>query len=158
MCLNSLGDSYRGPVATLGERFAQVPLMTHYRVPPSNRRNAKSMRRMMTEAELKFWNAVRAHRLMGMAFRRQMPIAGYIVDFASPAHRIIVEIDGAGHTHDETAHRDAIRDRVLENLGWTILRFTNADALTGLDDLCLHVITVAGLARPAPIQHEGAHP
>ncbi len=132
--------------------------MNHHPVPPKNRRNAKSMRRFMTDAELKFWNAVRAHRLMGLSFRRQMPIAGYIVDFACPSHRIIVEIDGAGHTHDETARGDAIRDRVLENLGWTILRFTNADALSDLDTLCLHVITVAGLARPAAVQHEEAHP
>lgn len=116
------------------------------------------MRRAMTDAELSFWNAVRAHRLMGMAFRRQMPIAGYIVDFACPAHRIIVEIDGAGHTHDGNARRDALRDRTLEHLGWTILRFANADALTDIDNVCLHVITVAGLARPAQVQHEGAHP
>ncbi|MFN3549971.1 MAG: endonuclease domain-containing protein [Mesorhizobium sp.] len=124
--------------------------MTHHPVPPPNRRNAKKMRRAMTDAELKFWNAVRAHRLMGLSFRRQMPIAGYIVDFACPSHKIIVEIDGSGHTHDDAARRDAVRDRVLENLGWTVLRFANADALRDLDAVCLHVITVAGLAAPPP--------
>jgi very-short-patch-repair endonuclease len=133
--------------------------MNHHPVPPKNRRHAKSMRRVMTDAELKFWNAVRAHRLMGLSFRRQMPIAGYIVDFACPAHKIIVEIDGSGHTHDHAIRRDAVRDRVLESLGWTILRFTNADALRDIDNLCLHVVTVAGLARPQAVaQHEEARP
>ncbi len=133
--------------------------MNHHPVPPASRRNAKSMRRAMTEPELRFWNAVRGHRLMGLSFRRQMPIAGYIVDFACPSHRIVVEIDGAGHTQDDAARRDAVRDRTLESLGWTVLRFTNADALADLDNLCLHVITAAGLARPqAAAQHEGAQP
>ena len=38
------------------------------------RKNAKSMRRVMTDAELKLWNELRAHRLMGLGFRRQVPI------------------------------------------------------------------------------------
>ncbi|WP_187970347.1 endonuclease domain-containing protein [Aquibium microcysteis] len=132
--------------------------MPHTPPPPQNRPRAKAMRRRMTDAELKFWNAVRAHRLMGMGFRRQFPIGPYIVDFACPAYRIIVEIDGSQHGDDQAIRKDAVRSRFLGECGWTILRFTNADALTGLDDLCLHVITVAGLVRPAPIQHEGAHP
>jgi very-short-patch-repair endonuclease len=42
------------------------------------------MRSAMTEAELKLWNELRAHRLMGLSFRRQMPIGRYIADFACP--------------------------------------------------------------------------
>lgn len=132
--------------------------MPHTPPPPQNRPRAKAMRKRMTEAELKFWNAVRAHRLMGMGFRRQVPIGPYIVDFACPSHKLIVEIDGSQHGDDQTMRADAVRTRFLEESGWTILRFSNADALAALDDLCLHVITVAGLARPAPIQHEGANP
>jgi very-short-patch-repair endonuclease len=58
--------------------------MTHNLVSASNRRNARTMRKVTTDAELKLWNEIRAHRLMGLGFRRQMPIAGYIVDFACP--------------------------------------------------------------------------
>ncbi|MCL6706893.1 endonuclease domain-containing protein [Pseudomonas sp. R2.Fl] len=46
------------------------------------------MRTDMTGPEQKFWNVVRAHRLMGLSFRRQMPIAGYIADFACPEHKL----------------------------------------------------------------------
>ena len=61
--------------------------MPHDPFHPTSRKPAKSMRRAMTEAELKLWNELRAHRLMGLGFRRQVPIAGYIVDFACPDTR-----------------------------------------------------------------------
>jgi len=56
------------------------------------------MRKAMTDAELKLWNELRAHRLMGLGFRRQFPIAGYIVDFACPEKKLIVEVDGSQHS------------------------------------------------------------
>ncbi|MCQ1856335.1 DUF559 domain-containing protein, partial [Neorhizobium galegae] len=43
--------------------------MPHFHVRDANRKNARNMRRALTEAELKFWNTVRAHRLMGVGFR-----------------------------------------------------------------------------------------
>ena len=106
---------------------------------------ARRMRKTMTDPELKFWNAVRAHRLMGLGFRRQMPIAGYIVDFACPDHTLIVELDGAGHTEDGQIRKDAVRDRQLEALGWRVLRFPNEDVLFRLDDVCSHIIRVIGV-------------
>jgi len=47
------------------------------------------MRKVMTSAELKLWNELRAHRLMGLGFRRQFPVAGYIVDFACPEKKLV---------------------------------------------------------------------
>ncbi|TIW63893.1 MAG: endonuclease domain-containing protein, partial [Mesorhizobium sp.] len=94
--------------------------MTHYRVSPINRGNARKMRKQMTDAELKLWNAIRVHRLMGLAFRRQMPIAGYIVDFACPTKKLIVELDGSQHASHEVSASDAARTARLEALGWTI--------------------------------------
>ena len=88
--------------------------MPHTPPPPSNRSRARSMRKRMTDAELKLWNEVRAHRLMGLGFRRQFPIGSYVVDFACPSKRLIVEIDGSQHGEDETAHRDAVRTRFLD--------------------------------------------
>ena len=66
-------------------------------VSPQLRANAKRMRKDMTEMERRLWNQIRAHRLMGLGFRRQMPVAGYIADFACPQHRLIVELDGTQH-------------------------------------------------------------
>lgn len=119
--------------------------MNHHPVPSRNRTNAKSMRRQMTDAEAKLWNELRAHRLMGMSFRRQMPIDGYIVDFACPSRKLIVEIDGSQHADDANALADEIRSAKLRALGWHILRFWNDDILRDLDNVCLHIVRDAGL-------------
>ncbi|TPI40782.1 endonuclease domain-containing protein [Mesorhizobium sp. B2-9-1] len=129
--------------------------MTHHRVSPANRGNARKMRKQMTDAELKLWNEVRAHRLMGLSFRRQMPIAGYIVDFACPDKKLIVEIDGSQHALAEVSASDAARTATLEALGWTILRFWNDDVIRDIDNACQHIVIVAGLAdAPAPQTEE----
>ena len=129
--------------------------MNHYPVPPVNRRNARKMRKDMNEAELRLWNEMRAHRLMGMSFRRQMPIAGYIVDFACPASRIVVEVDGSQHASLADAEHDRERTGKLQALGWTVLRFWNDDVLRDIDGVCQHIVVAAGLsaddaARRAP--------
>lgn len=120
--------------------------MTHYTVPPRNRRNAKSMRSKMTEPELKLWNELRAHRLMGLPFRRQMPIDGRIVDFACPSMKLVVELDGSQHGEAAARSADAARDARLGELGWTIIRFWNDDVLHDIDNVCRHIVTVAGLS------------
>ncbi|TPJ49208.1 endonuclease domain-containing protein [Mesorhizobium sp. B2-7-1] len=126
--------------------------MTHHRVSPANRGNA---RKAMTDAELKLWNEVRADRLMGMAFRRQMPIADYIVDFACPSKKLIVELDGSQHSSPDVSASDAARTTKLEALGWTILRFWNDDVIRDIDNVCRHIVIVAGLAAaPAPPMEE----
>ncbi|AWC24754.1 DNA G:T-mismatch repair endonuclease [Aminobacter sp. MSH1] len=118
--------------------------MTHYPVPQANRRNARKMRKQMTDAELKLWNELRAHRLMGLGFRRQLPIAGYIVDFACPTHNLIVEIDGLQHGSADVAEADALRTAKLQGLGWTMLRFWNDDVLRDIDNVCHHIVISAG--------------
>lgn len=103
------------------------------------------MRKAMTDAELKLWNELRAHRLMGLGFRRQMPIAGYIVDFACPAQKIIVEVDGSQHGEATGLRADRYRTQTLESLGWTVLRFWNDDILRDIDNVCQHIVSAAGL-------------
>ncbi|MCJ9752048.1 endonuclease domain-containing protein [Neorhizobium sp. BETTINA12A] len=121
--------------------------MPHFHVRDANRKNARNMRRALTEAELKFWNAVRAHRLMGIGFRRQMPIAGYIVDFACPEHKLIIEIDGVSHSYDQNIRRDLTRDQQLASLGWQVVRFTNDEVHGHIDDLCMHLLRIIGIDR-----------
>lgn len=121
--------------------------MPHDLVPRRQRDNAKAMRGEMTEAELKLWNALRGNRLMGLKFRRQTPIGPYIVDFACPSKRIIVEADGSQHADD--MDYDAERTAFLAQSGWTVLRFWNGDVLKDIDGVCRHIITAAGLAAPA---------
>ncbi len=98
----------------------------------------------MTDAELKLWNELRAHRLMGLGFRRQVPIAGYIADFACAEHRRIVEVDGSQHARSGDADYDRQRTLRLEADGWTVLRFWNDDVLRDIDNVCEHIVRVIG--------------
>jgi very-short-patch-repair endonuclease len=111
------------------------------------------MRSAMTDAELKLWNELRAHRLMELAFRRQMPIAGYIVDFACPDKKLIVEIDGGQHADAGQSEADVTRTRKLEALGWTVLRFWNDDVLRDIDNVCQHIVIAAGQSQAAHPSH-----
>jgi very-short-patch-repair endonuclease len=119
--------------------------MPHELVPNKQRSNAKKMRRVMTDAELKLWNELRAHRLMGMGFRRQVPIGSYIADFACAEHSIIIEVDGSQHGNDAAAMYDEVRSEYLRSRGWTVLRFWNDDVLRDIDNVCQHIVIVAGL-------------
>ncbi|MER9328664.1 endonuclease domain-containing protein [Mesorhizobium sp. M0488] len=120
--------------------------MPHTPLPPQNRANARSMRKVMTDAELKLWNELRAHRLMGLGFRRQSPIAGYIIDFACPQKKLVVEVDGSQHGDADPAMADAIRTKRLEQDGWIVLRFWNDDVIHDIDNVCQHIVIAAGLA------------
>jgi adenine-specific DNA-methyltransferase len=94
-------------------------------------RRARQLRLSATDAECRLWTHLRSRRLRQLKFRRQLPIAGYIVDFVCLETRLVVELDGGQHaeqsTHDE--HRTAI----LEKNGFRVLRFWNDDVLTKLD-------------------------
>ncbi|ESX61552.1 hypothetical protein X760_07790 [Mesorhizobium sp. LSHC422A00] len=119
--------------------------MPHTPLPPRHRANARSMRKVLTPAELKLWNELRAHRLMGLGFRRQFPIAAYIVDFACSEKRLVIEVDGSQHADAGGAAGDETRTSHLEQDGWTVLRFWNDDVIRDVDNVCQHIVIAAGL-------------
>src|SRR6266568_3825314 len=51
--------------------------MPHAAVSEQQRHRVKHLRRAMTRAEILLWRYLKAHRLDGLAFRRQAPIGGY---------------------------------------------------------------------------------
>lgn len=62
-----------------------------------SREFAKQLRRNLTPEEWRLWHAVKAKRLAGAKFRRQVPIGPYVADFVCVAARLIVELDGSQH-------------------------------------------------------------
>jgi len=88
--------------------------------------HAKAMRREPTEAEARLWYHLRAKRLNGVKFSRQVVIGPFIADFAARAHRLAIELDGDTHV-DEA--RDARRTAAIETLGYRVMRFTNSDVM-----------------------------
>ena len=89
---------------------------------------ARRLRRDQTEEEKQLWRALRAGRFAGFKFRRQHPIAGYIVDFVCLQESLIVELDGGQHIEQE--EKDSKRTHALETAGYRVLRFWNNDVLT----------------------------
>jgi very-short-patch-repair endonuclease len=89
---------------------------------------ARQLRRTMTEAEAKLWSRLRNGRLLGMKFRRQVPIGSFIADFCCRNPKLVVEVDGGQHA--ERAAQDASRSRVIAEHGYTVLRFWDHDVLT----------------------------
>jgi Protein of unknown function (DUF559) len=71
--------------------------------------------------------------MSGTHFRRQVPIGPYVADFACMAARLIVEVDGSQHGHDDVRKRDERRSRWLEAEGYRVLRFWNNDLTTNMD-------------------------
>ena len=106
------------------------------------RERARAMRSDMTEAERRLWQAIRARRLMGLRFRRQIVLGDYIVDFVCPSHRLIIELDGSQHGEDDAAFYDDRRTKWLEEEGYTVLRFWNDDVMRDLDGVCSHIVGV----------------
>ena len=80
---------------------------------------ARGLRATPTFTEARLWQALRGSRL-GVAFRRQVVIERYIVDFCAPRIKLVVEIDGGYHARRKRA--DARRDRRLGELGYRVVR------------------------------------
>ena len=91
---------------------------------------ARKLRRDSTEAEKQFWLHVRNRQIRGAKFRRQWPIAEFIVDFCCPEQRLVVEIDGGQHA--ESQH-DVERTKKLEETGYRVMRFWNNDVVENIE-------------------------
>lgn len=112
----------------------------------------------MTRAEVILWTYLRRRALNGARFRRQHPIGPYITDFACPAAKRIIEVDGATHsTPDELAY-DARRTKYLESEGWAVIRVTNTDIYENIDGvwrlIAAHLAPPSRSARHLPARGE----
>jgi len=89
---------------------------------------ARVLRQNQTLAEKTLWEQLRAKKLMGLKFRRQHPLKGYVVDFYCHKINLVIEIDGS--IHDNNGAKDDFRQReIMVKTGASFLRFTNDDVL-----------------------------
>ena len=73
--------------------------------------------------------------MMGYQFRRQRPVLEYIVDFMCMDLLLIIEVDGISHEEAGARERDQKRDQILEEVGFTILRFHSWQVLSKIEDV-----------------------
>ncbi len=104
-------------------------IVTNQIVTKAKLERAKELRREMTPAEKLLWQEVRANKL-GVRFRRQQVIQGFIVDFYCHQVGLVVEVDG--DVHDLQKEEDERREKVLREMGLKVVRFGNDEVVRDL--------------------------
>ncbi len=87
----------------------------------------------MTRAETLLWRYIKANRMDGVNFRRQVPIQNYIADFFCFSAKLVIELDGESHDFAQRQAKDAKRDEFLATEGFEVLRFTSAQVTSNLE-------------------------
>ena len=113
-----------------------------------NTEPARRLRRNQTDAERLLWFRLRDRRLEGLKFKRQVPIERFVVDFFCADAKLIVELDGGHHT--QNSERDADRTRVLEAMGYLVLRFWNHDVIRNMDGVLEDILSTINRDRSEP--------
>jgi very-short-patch-repair endonuclease len=109
---------------------------------------ARKLRENATDVERILWGALRESTLP-WKFRRQHPIGRRIADFACPARKLVIELDGSQHI--EGADDDDRRDDELAAYGYRVIRFWNNDVLENLEGVMMAI--QQELERPPPLPH-----
>ncbi|MDE5442113.1 DUF559 domain-containing protein, partial [Bradyrhizobium sp. CSA207] len=126
------------------------PKHPNWKVSTRLRANARSLRRTSTDAERILWSELRAGRLNGLIFRRQVPIENYIADFICHAAKLVIELDGGQHFSDKGERADAHRSAFLEARGFNVLRFGNHDVMTNRVGVLETIATAVAERAPTP--------
>ena len=96
----------------------------------------------MSPPEHALWHILRAHRLEGIKFSRQVECGPFYIDFAARQARLAIELDGESHGGRE--RQDAGRTAVLERAGWRVIRFTNGDSMTNAEGVARAILIALG--------------
>ena len=100
---------------------------------PKLKNTARTLRKNMTDSELKLWSRIRRKQIFGLQFYRQRPIGSYIVDFYCPKAELVLGVDGVQHMNRLAMQKDKYRDSYLKQQGVKVLRFDNLQVLKQLD-------------------------
>ena len=116
-------------------------------MPPN--RFARYLRKNQTVAEQTLWFELRHRKLDGWKFRRQAPIANYIVDFLCVDAKLTIELDGI--VHEGRAAEDSARQIDLEKAGYFEIRFSNDDVAERLHWVIHEIRRAVTIAKNRPV-------
>ncbi|MBN1634382.1 MAG: DUF559 domain-containing protein [Ignavibacteria bacterium] len=104
------------------------------------KQNANKLRKEMTKAEACLWKYVlRTRQMKGYTFNRQRFILNYIADFFCKELKLIIEVDGATHFEEEVYKKDIVRQRILEEHGYKIIRFMDEEILNEINNVAENI-------------------
>lgn len=112
-----------------------------HRTPTTSTERARELRGKSTIPERILWGLLRARRLGGLKFRRQVPVGPYVVDFYCAGHQLVVELDG--QSHDGQSESDAKRSAFLELQGLRVIRVTNSELAKNPEGVARFILSQA---------------
>ncbi len=130
-----------------GGRTLPPPLFPHSHVSGDERDFARLRRHNQTKVEDLIWHELRAGRVDGWKFRRQVPMGRFVADFVCHEAKLVIELDGKAHESSEV--RDRERDAWFRSRGYRTLRFRNEEALACRESV-LESIREVSTERAAP--------
>ncbi len=86
---------------------------------------ARQQRHNPTPAERHAWSLLRNRGILGLKFRRQHVVHGFIVDFYCAELRLVLELDGDHHQDPGWASYDASRSEALAAARYKVVRIPN---------------------------------
>jgi len=107
-------------------------------------------RKKLTDAERKLWNGLRSKRYENLNIRRDVRIGHYVVDFANPRAKVVVEVDDGQYTNRRSAQ---IRQLYLNARGFRVLRYWHSDVIKSTDTILFTIseaIAATKKRKPAP--------
>ncbi|MFY9241808.1 MAG: DUF559 domain-containing protein [Polaribacter sp.] len=93
----------------------------------------KKRKQQTTEAERILWEQLKTKKL-DFKFRRKHIVDEFIVDFICIEKKIIIEVDGKYHTTKEQQEADDLRTKILQDLGFKVIRFTNEEVIGNIEN------------------------
>ena len=119
--------------------------------------HARELRSQQTDAEQFMWGILRAKRFLDYKFRRQHPVAPYILDFYCDELKLAIELDGGQHADQQPY--DEARTQALKAQGIHVLRFWNNDVLSQTEPVLEGIYqAILALEAPSPLAPPPASP
>jgi len=97
---------------------------------------ARKLRNNSTLSEILLWEEIKYRKIFGYKFLRQKPIGNYIVDFFCNELKLVIEIDGDSHDNENFEY-DMKRQKRLESIGLTMLRFDDLEVKKDMDNVLM---------------------
>ncbi len=105
---------------------------------PQLKELARQLRNNSTTTEIFLWLKLKGKQMYGYDFHRQKPIDNYILDFFCYDLMLGIEVDGYSHQLIEVYNKDGIKEKRMNQLGISVLRFSDEQVLKDME----HVIRV----------------
>ena len=96
---------------------------------------ARELRNHSTKSEIIFWLKIKGKAFYGYDFHRQKPIDNYILDFYCDALLLAIEIDGYSHQFLEVFNKDTKKEKRMNELGISVLRFSDEQVLKDMENV-----------------------